>query len=152
MAAKLKVVVSEFQTNTDCSGHLSRSSGEYGENSAVGYSSGPRALDAWYNEVKLTNPSAGSFDHKLSGKVSKLRCSYKDCLPKTGVGMLFVLILIASLVASHYPWLLVCSLNSSPDPDSNKKTAHSTLDSLSSWLNLNLLVNHLDIKGYSLLL
>lgn len=62
LAAKLKVV-SEFQTNNDCSGHLSHSGGEYGENSAVDYSSGPLALDAWYNEVKLTNPSAGSFDH-----------------------------------------------------------------------------------------
>lgn len=91
LAAKLKVV-SEFQTNSDCSGHLSHSSGEYRENSAVGYSSSPLALDAWYIEVKLTNPSAGSFDHKLSGKVSKLGCSYKDCPPKTGVGKLFVLI------------------------------------------------------------
>lgn len=67
----------------DCSGTLTHSGGQYGENLAVGYSSGPSALDAWYNEGNNYDYSAASvYDHFTQvvwKSTTKLGCAYTNC-------------------------------------------------------------------------
>lgn len=66
-----------------CSGSLTHSGGSYGENLAVGYSSGPAAVDAWYSEGDDYNySSASTFDHFTAivwKSTTKVGCAYKDC-------------------------------------------------------------------------
>lgn len=67
----------------DCSGQLTHSGGEYGENLAVGYSDGVSALDAWYAEGDSFDYSSGStYDHFTQvvwKDTTKLGCAIKDC-------------------------------------------------------------------------
>ncbi|CUM63975.1 uncharacterized protein PRCAT00001563001 [Priceomyces carsonii] len=73
----------DYADKYDCSGSLKHSGGKYGENLAVGYSDGPSALDAWYDEGKNYDySSASSFDHftqVIWKGSSQLGCAYKDC-------------------------------------------------------------------------
>jgi pathogenesis-related protein 1 len=73
----------DYADKYDCSGQLTHSGGQYGENLAVGYSSGPLALDAWYDEGQTYDySSANSFDHFTQvvwKSTTKLGCAYKDC-------------------------------------------------------------------------
>lgn len=73
----------DYASQYDCSGSLKHSGGKYGENLAVGFSTGPKAVDAWYSEgTNYDYSSANSFDHftQIIWKgTSKLGCAYKDC-------------------------------------------------------------------------
>lgn len=70
----------------DCSGQLTHSGGEYGENLAVGYSDGVSALDAWYAEGDNFDYSSGNtYDHFTQvvwKDTTKLGCAIKDCSAK----------------------------------------------------------------------
>ncbi|KAJ9094522.1 hypothetical protein QFC19_007932 [Naganishia cerealis] len=70
----------------DCSGQLTHSGGEYGENLAVGYSDGVSALDAWYAEGDNFDYNSGStYDHFTQvvwKDTTKLGCAIKDCSAK----------------------------------------------------------------------
>lgn len=72
----------DYADKYDCSGQLTHSGGPYGENLALGYSSGTLALDAWYNEGQSYDYSGNSFDHftqVIWKGTTKLGCAYKDC-------------------------------------------------------------------------
>ncbi|KAI5958405.1 hypothetical protein CANMA_004249 [Candida margitis] len=66
-----------------CSGNLKHSGGKYGENLAVGYSSGSSAVEAWYDEGSSYDYStASTFDHFTQvvwKSTTKVGCAYKDC-------------------------------------------------------------------------
>lgn len=72
-----------YASNYDCSGNLKHSGGKYGENLAVGFASGPKAVEAWYSEGENYDySSASSFDHFTQiiwKSTTKLGCAYKDC-------------------------------------------------------------------------
>ncbi|CCE86536.1 Piso0_005031 [Millerozyma farinosa CBS 7064] len=74
---------SNYASKYSCSGSLKHSGGKYGENLAVGYKTGPDAVDAWYDEGKSYNyGSASSFDHftqVIWKGTSQVGCAYKDC-------------------------------------------------------------------------
>lgn len=67
----------------DCSGVLTHTHGQYGENLAAGFSTGESAVTAWYDEIKdydWSNPD--TYDHftQLIWKSStQVGCAYKDC-------------------------------------------------------------------------
>lgn len=69
--------------NYDCSGVLTHTHGQFGENLACGYKDGPSAVQAWYEEGQTYDYStANSYDHftQLVWKdTTKLGCAYKDC-------------------------------------------------------------------------
>lgn len=73
----------DYADQYDCSGSLTHSGGKYGENLAVGYSDGPKALEAWYEEGENYDySSASSFDHftqVIWKSTTKLGCAQKDC-------------------------------------------------------------------------
>ncbi|CAH2354595.1 protein Pry1p [[Candida] railenensis] len=67
----------------DCSGSLTHSGGQYGENLACGYSDGPAAVAAWYSEGDNWDYSnANSYNHftqVIWKSTTKLGCAIKDC-------------------------------------------------------------------------
>lgn len=67
----------------DCSGVLTHTHGQFGENLAAGYSSGSSAVKAWYDEGETYNYGASnSYDHftQVVWKAStKVGCAWKDC-------------------------------------------------------------------------
>jgi uncharacterized protein YkwD len=69
--------------NYDCSGVLTHTHGQYGENLAAGFSSGSSAVQAWYDEGQTYDYAASnSYDHftQVVWKGStKLGCAWKDC-------------------------------------------------------------------------
>lgn len=69
--------------NYDCSGVLTHTHGQYGENLAAGFHSGESAVKAWYDESKDYNyQSPNSYDHftQLVWKgTTSMGCAYKDC-------------------------------------------------------------------------
>lgn len=69
--------------NYDCSGVLTHTHGQFGENLAAGFKTGPSAVKAWYDEGKTYNyQSPNSYDHftQVVWKGSKgVGCAYKDC-------------------------------------------------------------------------
>lgn len=69
--------------NYDCSGILTHTHGEYGENLAAGYQTGSSAVKAWYDEGESYNYNlANTYDHftQVVWKGStKVGCAYKDC-------------------------------------------------------------------------
>ncbi|ODV77499.1 the plant PR-1 class of pathogen related protein-like protein, partial [Suhomyces tanzawaensis NRRL Y-17324] len=69
--------------NYDCSGVLTHTHGKFGENLAAGYSNGPDAVKAWYDEGTSYNyQAANSYDHftQVVWKgTSSVGCAYKDC-------------------------------------------------------------------------
>lgn len=74
---------SNYASKYSCSGSLQHSGGKYGENLAVGYKTGPDAVNAWYDEGKSYNyGSASLFDHftqVIWKGTSQVGCAYKDC-------------------------------------------------------------------------
>ncbi|ONH67864.1 Cell wall protein PRY3 [Cyberlindnera fabianii] len=69
----------------DCSGSLTHSHGQYGENLALGYNT-TAAVQAWYNEVSLydwSNPvfseRTGHFTQIVWLNTTEVGCGYKDC-------------------------------------------------------------------------
>lgn len=71
-----------YANGYDCSMNLKHSGGKYGENLAVGYKSGPDAVQAWYDEVKDYTYGSNTFDHftQVVWKgASKLGCAVKNC-------------------------------------------------------------------------
>lgn len=73
----------DYANKYDCSGSLTHSGGKYGENLAVGYSSGDSAVTAWYDEGKGFNYNSGSvldhFTQVVWKDTTQLGCAYKDC-------------------------------------------------------------------------
>ena len=69
--------------NYDCSGVLTHTHGQFGENLAAGFSDGPAAVKAWYVEGDLYNyQSANTYNHFTQvvwKSTSKVGCAYKDC-------------------------------------------------------------------------
>ena len=69
--------------NYDCSGVLTHTHGQYGENLAAGYSSGSSAVKAWYDEGETYNYAASnSYDHFTQvvwKSTTKVGCAWKDC-------------------------------------------------------------------------
>lgn len=74
---------SKYAAKYDCSGDLQHSGGSFGENLAVGYKTGDKAVTAWYDEGKNYDySSASSFDHftqVIWKGTTKVGCAYKDC-------------------------------------------------------------------------
>lgn len=74
---------SDYASKYSCSGSLKHSGGKYGENLAVGYKTGPDAVNAWYDEGKSYNYASTSlFDHftqVIWKGTSEVGCAYKDC-------------------------------------------------------------------------
>ncbi|EGV62663.1 sterol-binding protein [Yamadazyma tenuis] len=69
--------------NYDCSGVLTHTHGQYGENLAAGFKTGSAAVDAWYAEGSTYDySSANTYDHFTQvvwkGSTS-VGCAYKDC-------------------------------------------------------------------------
>lgn len=69
--------------NYDCSGVLTHTHGQFGENLAAGYSDGPSAVKAWYDEGDTYNYSTHNEYNHFTQVVWKgstqLGCAYKDC-------------------------------------------------------------------------
>lgn len=69
--------------NYDCSGILTHTHGQYGENLAAGFANGPAAVKAWYDEGETYDYStANEYNHftQVVWKGStQLGCAYKDC-------------------------------------------------------------------------
>lgn len=67
----------------DCSGVLTHTHGQYGENLAAGFSNGPSAVKAWYDEGETFNYNTyNEYNHftQVVWKGSrKVGCAYKDC-------------------------------------------------------------------------
>lgn len=72
--------------NYDCSGVLTHTHGQYGENLAAGYSSGPASVKAWYDEGDTYDySSADTYNHFTQvvwKSTTQLGCAYKDCRSK----------------------------------------------------------------------
>lgn len=66
-----------------CGGSLVHSGGNYGENLALGYSTGVAALEAWYDEGTDYDYAAASvldhFTQVVWKGTTKLGCAYKQC-------------------------------------------------------------------------
>lgn len=79
----LQSYAQDYADKYDCSGVLTHSGGPYGENLACGYSDGPSAVQAWYDEGKTYNyGSSSTYDHFTQvvwKSTTKLGCAYKDC-------------------------------------------------------------------------
>lgn len=79
--------------NYDCSGILTHTHGQYGENLAAGFKTGTSALMAWYDEGQTYDySSANTYDHftQVVWKDStKVGCAYKDCT-SSGWGLYIV--------------------------------------------------------------
>ncbi|CAD1808766.1 Cysteine-rich secretory family protein [Candida parapsilosis] len=79
--------------NYDCSGILTHTHGQYGENLAAGFKDGPSAVKAWYDEGETYDYStANEYNHftQVVWKGStKVGCAYKDCR-STGWGLYIV--------------------------------------------------------------
>lgn len=73
----------KYADSYDCSGTLTHTHGEFGENLAAGFQTGTAALHAWYIEGESYDYSAAnSYDHftQVVWKgTTKLGCAYKDC-------------------------------------------------------------------------
>lgn len=72
----------DYASKFDCSMNLVHSGGKYGENLAVGYSSGPAAVEAWYEEGKEWNYQSTALNHftqVIWKGASKLGCAVKAC-------------------------------------------------------------------------
>ncbi|KAM9909118.1 hypothetical protein OXX69_005730 [Metschnikowia pulcherrima] len=69
--------------NYDCSGILTHTHGQYGENLAAGFPSGPAAVTAWYVEGETFDFSAyneyNHFTQLVWKDTTKVGCAYKDC-------------------------------------------------------------------------
>lgn len=69
--------------NYDCSGVLTHTHGQYGENLAAGFATGPSAVKAWYVEGETFDYSThNEYNHftQLVWKAStQVGCAYKDC-------------------------------------------------------------------------
>lgn len=69
--------------NYDCSGVLTHTHGQFGENLAAGFKDGPAAVKAWYVEGETYNyQSANTYDHFTQvvwKSTTKMGCAYKDC-------------------------------------------------------------------------
>ncbi|PVH17990.1 uncharacterized protein CXQ87_000900 [Candidozyma duobushaemuli] len=67
----------------DCSGVLTHTHGQYGENLAAGFSNGPSAVKAWFDEGESYDYSShNEYNHftQVVWKGSKkVGCAYKDC-------------------------------------------------------------------------
>ena len=75
----------DYADNYDCSGTLTHSGGQYGENLALGYD-GPAAVDAWYNEISnydFSNPgfssNTGHFTQVVWKSTTQVGCGIKTC-------------------------------------------------------------------------
>lgn len=81
--SKLYEYAKKTADSYSCSGSLQHTGGEYGENLAVGYDTGVKALDTWYDEGKSYDySSASTFNHftqVIWKESTKLGCAYKDC-------------------------------------------------------------------------
>ncbi|RCK56318.1 Secreted protein PRY1 [Candida viswanathii] len=78
--------------NYDCSGILTHTHGQYGENLAAGYKNGPDTVDAWVDEPILYSASSFIYNHftqVIWKSLTKVGCAYKDCT-KTGWGLYVV--------------------------------------------------------------
>lgn len=68
----------------DCSGVLTHTHGQYGENLAAGFASGPSAVAAWYVEGETfsytTYNEYNHFTQVIWKASTKVGCAYKDCL------------------------------------------------------------------------
>lgn len=77
----LALFANDYAAKFTCSMNLQHS-GEHPENLAVGYGSGPDAVQAWYDEGKTYDYSSGAYNHftQVVWKgASKLGCGIKDC-------------------------------------------------------------------------
>ena len=79
--------------NYDCSGVLTHTHGQYGENLAAGFKDGPSAVKAWYDEGETYNYTAANEYNHFTQVVwkgsTKVGCAYKDCT-STGWGLYIV--------------------------------------------------------------
>lgn len=69
--------------NYDCSGVLTHTHGQFGENLACGYKDGPSSVEAWYEEGETYDYSAANeynhFTQLVWKDTTKVGCAYKDC-------------------------------------------------------------------------
>lgn len=69
--------------NYDCSGVLTHTHGQFGENLACGYKDGPSAVQAWYEEGQTYDYSTANeynhFTQMVWKDTTKVGCAYKDC-------------------------------------------------------------------------
>ncbi|EJS43152.1 pry1p [Saccharomyces arboricola H-6] len=84
-SSTLATYAQDYADNYDCSGTLTHSGGEYGENLALGYD-GPAAVDAWYNEISdydFSNPgfssNTGHFTQVVWKSSTQVGCGIKTC-------------------------------------------------------------------------
>lgn len=77
----------------DCSGVLTHTHGQYGENLAAGFASGPAAVTAWYEEGETfdytTYNEYNHFTQVVWKSSTQVGCAYKDC-SSTGWGLYIV--------------------------------------------------------------
>ncbi|CDO93499.1 unnamed protein product [Kluyveromyces dobzhanskii CBS 2104] len=84
-SADLASYAQNYADNYDCSGSLTHSGGQYGENLALGYGT-TGAVDAWYNEIKDYDfssgdysSSTGHFTQVVWKSTTKVGCGIKEC-------------------------------------------------------------------------
>lgn len=67
----------------DCSGILTHTHGQYGENLAAGFADGPAAVKAWYVEGETydysTHNEYNHFTQVVWKGSHRVGCAYKDC-------------------------------------------------------------------------
>ena len=81
----LAAYAQNYADNYDCSGTLTHSGGEYGENLALGYGT-TGAVDGWYDEISsydYSNPgfseATGHFTQVVWASTSQVGCGIKTC-------------------------------------------------------------------------
>lgn len=81
-SSELYSYAQSYADKYSCGGSLVHSGGQYGENLAVGYSSGSAAVAAWYSEGDSYSYSSNVLNHftqVIWKGTTKLGCAYKSC-------------------------------------------------------------------------
>lgn len=80
-SSKLEEYAQAYADKYDCSGSLTHSGGQYGENLGLGYST-TGVVDAWYDEKSYYNsasPAASHFTQVVWKSTTQLGCAKKEC-------------------------------------------------------------------------
>lgn len=80
-SSTLEAYAQAYADKYDCSGSLTHSGGNYGENLGLGYTT-TGVVDAWYDEISYydwSNPSASHFTQVVWKSTTEVGCAYKTC-------------------------------------------------------------------------